>query len=62
MAEKRPVTPTEAPDDRYTGDPAKSSYDEEIEAERRGMTAEELEAEKKDDNTPLDVAYKPKSG
>jgi hypothetical protein len=50
------------PDDRTRDDAAAESYEREIEAERRGMTAEELEAEKKDDNTPLDVAYKPKSG
>lgn len=48
---------------RVMGDPGTPSYETEIEAERRGTTAEEIEdEEREDESTPLDSAYKPRTG
>jgi hypothetical protein len=40
-----------------------TDYEEEIEAERTGKSAEEIEADRRaDERDPLDEAYQPRSG
>jgi len=47
---------------RPEGEPDAPSYEDEIEAERRGTTADQLEREDEEPDAVPDVAYKPKSG
>ncbi|HEX2193386.1 MAG TPA: hypothetical protein VHK63_00220 [Candidatus Limnocylindria bacterium] len=47
--------------DRVVGDPGAPSYAEEVEAEHRGETAEDLQPAD-DSDAPLDSAYKPRTG
>lgn len=69
MTDRRDVPDSEATTglpgaaNRVAGDPGTPSYEAEVEAERRGITGEDVEEERaEDDRTPLDAAYKPKSG
>jgi hypothetical protein len=49
--------------DRTAGDPGAPSYGAEIEAERRGLTADEVAEQTEDEeDSALDSAYKPRSG
>lgn len=51
------------PIDRLAADARASSSEAELEAERRDTTADEVEEEvERDERTPLDAAYTPKSG
>ena len=49
--------------DRVAGDPGTPSYAAEIEAERRGVSGDDVAEEMAEDEaTPLDSAYRPRSG
>ncbi len=49
--------------DRVSGDPGTPSYEAEVEAERRGVSGEDVAEEiEEDESTPLDSAYQPRSG
>jgi hypothetical protein len=49
--------------DRITGDPGVPSYGAEVEAERTGVSGEEIAEEAaEDESAPLDSAYRPRSG
>jgi hypothetical protein len=49
--------------DRLAGDPGTPSYEAEVEAERRGISGDEIADEVgEDEATPLDSAYRPRSG
>ena len=51
------------PVDRFAADARDASSETEVEAERRGTTADDVEDEvDRDERTPLDAAYTPKSG
>ena len=60
--EKRTGGP-QLPTDVIAGEPGAPSSEAELEAERRGTTADAIEEEMaEDERTPLDSAYRPKSG
>lgn len=49
--------------DRVAGDPGTPSYGAEIEAERSGVSGEDVDEETDDDESaPLDSAYQPRTG
>jgi hypothetical protein len=45
-----------------TGDAGASSYEQEVEAEKRGETAEQLDDHGDDEDAPVDSAYRPRTG
>lgn len=47
---------------RVTGDAEAPDYETEIEAERTGTTAEQVEERDEEDRGPLDASYRPRSG
>jgi hypothetical protein len=60
IAELKPIPPPEESD---PGDhPGPPSYEEEIEAERRGTTADQVDETDADDDSEPDVAYRPGTG
>jgi hypothetical protein len=60
-AELKPTPPIEDAD--VVDHPGPPSYEEEIEAERRGTTAEQVdEPDAVDDDSEPDVAYRPGTG
>ncbi len=48
--------------DRVSGDPGTPSYGAEIEAERSGVSGEEVVEEREEDDSALDSAYQPRTG